>query len=255
VPGTGSEMPPASSTPPPHSVKPPTIDCPAGRSVADVLLVSSKSSEAAGLAENFATMLPSLSDTVIVGEPSPSVLAESEGEQGPYVPTGKLATVDASSGALESAGVLVASWFVTVPPHETRVKTARIERGRLIACFKVRVRLGQDRDASREGMCTRVLRGCTRSTLRLWKAPKSYSEYALSMERVTATLDDQTLAKVRRVAGPRGVSSFLNGAARECLARFELRGLLDELDAKHGAAPAAVRTEVARDARRIFRAR
>jgi hypothetical protein len=75
------------------------------------------------------------------------------------------------------------------------------------------------------------------------------------MERVTATLDEQTLAKIRRVAGPRGVSSFLNDAAREHLARLELRGLLDELDAKHGAAPAAVRAEIVRDARRIFRAR
>jgi hypothetical protein len=86
-------------------------------------------------------------------------------------------------------------------------------------------------------------------------APKYYSEYALGMERVTATLDEQTLAKIRHVAGPRGVSSFLNEAARERLARLELRGLLDELDAKHGSAPAAVRAEIARDARRIFRAR
>jgi hypothetical protein len=84
---------------------------------------------------------------------------------------------------------------------------------------------------------------------------KYYSEYASGMERVTATLDEETLAKIRHVAGPRGVSSFLNEAARERLARLELRGLLDELDAKHGAAPAAVRAEIARDARRIFRAR
>ena len=75
------------------------------------------------------------------------------------------------------------------------------------------------------------------------------------MERVTATLDETTLAKIRLVAGPRGVSSFLNEAARERLARLELRGLLDELDAKHGEVPAAVRKRVARDARRIFRAR
>jgi hypothetical protein len=81
------------------------------------------------------------------------------------------------------------------------------------------------------------------------------SEYAFRMERVTATLDEETLAKIRHVAGPRGVSSFLNEAARERLARLELRGLLDELDAKHGAAPRSVRAEIARDARRIFRAR
>jgi hypothetical protein len=75
------------------------------------------------------------------------------------------------------------------------------------------------------------------------------------MERVTATLDEDTLAKIRRVAGPRGVSGFLNEAAREHLARLELRGLLDELDAKHGVAPAEVRAEVARTAKRIFRSR
>jgi hypothetical protein len=100
------------------------------------------------------------------------------------------------------------------------------------------------RDGGRTGSC------------RFWAlAPKYYSEYALGMERVTATLDEQTLAKIRHVAGPRGVSSFLNEAARQHLARLELRGLLDDLDAKHGAAPAAVRTEIARDARRIFRTR
>jgi hypothetical protein len=75
------------------------------------------------------------------------------------------------------------------------------------------------------------------------------------VERVTATLDDDTVAKIRRVAGPRGVSNFLNEAARERLARLELRGLLDELEAKHGPAPREIRTEVARKAKRIFRTR
>jgi hypothetical protein len=75
------------------------------------------------------------------------------------------------------------------------------------------------------------------------------------MERVTATLDEETMAKIRHVAGPRGVSSFLNEAARERLVRLELRGLLDDLDAKHGKAPARVRAEIDRDARRVFRSR
>jgi hypothetical protein len=57
---------------------------------------------------------------------------------------------------------------------------------------------------------------------------------------VTATLDEETLEKIHRVAGPRGVSSILNVAARERHARMELRGLLDELDAKHGAPPRAL---------------
>ncbi len=88
-----------------------------------------------------------------------------------------------------------------------------------------------------------------------WLAPKYDCEYDLRVERITATFDEETLAKIRQVAGPRGVSSFLNQAARERLARLELRGMLDELDAKHGAAPAAVRAEIARDARRMFRTR
>jgi len=75
------------------------------------------------------------------------------------------------------------------------------------------------------------------------------------VERVTATIDEHTLAQIRRAAGARGVSSFLATAAKERLARLELLGLLDDLDAKHGAPSAAVRTEVARDARRIFRRR
>jgi hypothetical protein len=73
------------------------------------------------------------------------------------------------------------------------------------------------------------------------------------MERVTATLDRETLARIRRVAGPRSVSSFLNTAAVERLARLEVLGLLDELDATHGEPPKAMRAEVARDARRVFR--
>jgi hypothetical protein len=74
-----------------------------------------------------------------------------------------------------------------------------------------------------------------------------------TLERVTATLDDEVLAEIRRIAGPRGVSSFLNLAARERLARLEVLGMLDELDAKHGPVPKQVRAAVARDARRIFR--
>jgi hypothetical protein len=75
------------------------------------------------------------------------------------------------------------------------------------------------------------------------------------MERITATMDERTLAQIRRVAGPRGVSSFLATAAKERLARLELLGLLDELDAKHGAPSTAIRAGVARDAGRIFRRR
>jgi hypothetical protein len=76
-----------------------------------------------------------------------------------------------------------------------------------------------------------------------------------SVERVTATIDEQTLAAIRRLAGPRGVSAFLEAAARERLARLRLLGLVDELDAKYGAPSPAVRRQVARQAKRIFGSR
>jgi hypothetical protein len=81
---------------------------------------------------------------------------------------------------------------------------------------------------------------------------KSYSEYDLAVERVTATIDEATLAAIREVAGPRGVSSFLELAARERLAKLRLLGLLDELDARFGAPSAAVKRSVAREAQKLF---
>ena len=72
------------------------------------------------------------------------------------------------------------------------------------------------------------------------------------MERVTATLDSHTLEQIRRVAGPRGVSQFLQVAARERIARLEILGLLDELDAEHGGPSEALRAEIDAEARRIF---
>lgn len=74
-----------------------------------------------------------------------------------------------------------------------------------------------------------------------------------SMERVTATLDKRTLAAIKRVAGARGVSAFLQQAARERLARMQLLDLLDDLDARHGQATVAMRRTIDKDARRIFR--
>jgi len=73
------------------------------------------------------------------------------------------------------------------------------------------------------------------------------------MERITTTIDGETLAAIRELAGPRGVSSFLQAAARERLMRLRLLGLLDELDSRYGKPSAATRKAVARDARRVFR--
>lgn len=75
------------------------------------------------------------------------------------------------------------------------------------------------------------------------------------MQRISVMLDASTLAAIRRVSGPRGISRFLQVAARERLARLELLGMLDELDRKYDAVPDHVTDQVARDARRIFRCR
>jgi hypothetical protein len=72
------------------------------------------------------------------------------------------------------------------------------------------------------------------------------------MERITATFDARTLAAIRKVAGPRGVSAFLQQAARERLARLQLLEVLDDLDERHGAPSAAVVEDVTADARAIF---
>jgi len=48
---------------------------------------------------------------------------------------------------------------------------------------------------------------------------------------------------------------FLQTAARERLARLRLLGLLDELDAKHGAPTAKAKKAIAADAARVFRRR
>lgn len=72
------------------------------------------------------------------------------------------------------------------------------------------------------------------------------------MERVTATFDEETIAEIRRVAGPRGVSAFLQAAARERLARLELLGMLDELDRRHGKPSADLVAEIDADAKGIF---
>ena len=73
------------------------------------------------------------------------------------------------------------------------------------------------------------------------------------MERVTATIDEETLSAIREVAGPRGVSAFLQRAAQEKLKRLHLLEMLDELDARYGKPSPRTMNAIAKDARRIFR--
>jgi hypothetical protein len=73
------------------------------------------------------------------------------------------------------------------------------------------------------------------------------------MERVTATFDEETISAIRRAAGRRGVSRFLQIAARERLDRLLLLDLLDDLDARHGRPFEATRAATDADAKRVFR--
>lgn len=75
---------------------------------------------------------------------------------------------------------------------------------------------------------------------------------AQRMVRHTGTYDAELLGEIRAEVGPRGVSAFLNEAARERLAGIRLRRLLDEMDETRGPVPAELMAEVADDAERIF---
>ena len=72
----------------------------------------------------------------------------------------------------------------------------------------------------------------------------------MTQERVTATLDSELVKEVRRLAGPRGVSAFLNEATRSKLRKMKILQLLDEFDEEYGKAPNAV--EIAAEAERLY---
>ncbi|HEY8079506.1 MAG TPA: hypothetical protein VIF62_35490 [Labilithrix sp.] len=69
------------------------------------------------------------------------------------------------------------------------------------------------------------------------------------MERVTATFDRSTLKQVRRRAGRRGVSAFIQAAVREKLEREAVLAVLDALDSEHGAPSAELLAEIDVEAR------
>ena len=74
-----------------------------------------------------------------------------------------------------------------------------------------------------------------------------------AMERITATIDEKIMAQVRRRAGRRGVSAFIQQAVREKLQREGLLAVLDELDAEYGAPSAETVAEVDAEARRVLK--
>lgn len=62
--------------------------------------------------------------------------------------------------------------------------------------------------------------------------------------RISVTLERKVADELRRVAGPCGVSAFVNEAVKQRLQAIRLRRLLDELEQEHGPIPAAVQAEV-----------
>src|SRR5262249_34835995 len=73
------------------------------------------------------------------------------------------------------------------------------------------------------------------------------------MDRLTATFDEGLVREIRRVAGRRGVSAFLQVAAQERLIKLRLMALLDDLDRTYGPPSADELARVDADARELFR--
>jgi len=74
-----------------------------------------------------------------------------------------------------------------------------------------------------------------------------------TMEKVSATLEKDVLAEIRRRVGPRKVSAFLNDAARQKLQQARIQELLRELYAEHGAPDDATRREAEKRIARVLR--
>jgi hypothetical protein len=62
--------------------------------------------------------------------------------------------------------------------------------------------------------------------------------------KISVTLESDIEAELRRVAGARGISAFVNEAVRQQLQASRLRRMLDEMEAESGPIPEAVQREV-----------
>lgn len=69
----------------------------------------------------------------------------------------------------------------------------------------------------------------------------------MSTEKVSLTLDRKMLRLAREAVGPRGLSAYIDAALRLKLQQDRLRGLLDDLESKHGPVPNSVTEEVNRE--------
>jgi hypothetical protein len=69
---------------------------------------------------------------------------------------------------------------------------------------------------------------------------------AMPTEKVSLTLDAEALRQARELAGPRGLSAYVDAALKLKLQNTRIRKLLRELDAEHGPVPDHIKEEVDR---------
>lgn len=62
--------------------------------------------------------------------------------------------------------------------------------------------------------------------------------------KFTISLDKKVADELRRVAGPRGISEFVNDAVKRRLQAVRLQKMLDEMDEEFGPVPEQVQQEV-----------
>jgi len=56
----------------------------------------------------------------------------------------------------------------------------------------------------------------------------------MSYSRLSVTLESKVADELRQVAGPRGISAFVNEAVRQQLQAHRVRKMLDRMEAKAG---------------------
>lgn len=69
---------------------------------------------------------------------------------------------------------------------------------------------------------------------------------AVPTEKVSLTLDAEALREARALAGPRGLSAYVDEALKRSLQSTRIRRLLRELDAEYGPIPDHLKEEADR---------
>ena len=68
----------------------------------------------------------------------------------------------------------------------------------------------------------------------LVESPSQYDYAVTEYVKVSVTLEAEVLERAREIAGPRGLSAYVNEAVRRENEQRGLREILDELIEKHG---------------------